>query len=1030
MKDYTHQPNQPDSELSPIPETSKEESSSPAATSSANPHSLRSRGFFLGAATLVSLSAVVAAFALFLPASVVAATPSTSSVHEETEAGPTNKPDLPVTSKPEPLTEAAAYPQVLQLSGYEIVKHEPQFEEWKDQKLIRGRMAISMQKQGDDEPLRYVSIEFEADAIVDQGQVRMGARRITRWVFVDDLSEKEQSDFKKILVSATDLQSPVTMPLDKFTTNIARSKDMAKNADVNLSPPPIFYSDKPAVLVAFMGEPDFKAVDAKTNKVLFALNTNWDLLMDVSSSTYYLLIGDGWIKTKNLDGDRWKIVQTLPASFAALPDDDNWKDVKQALNAKPFEIVPRVFISKQPGELIETQGAPEMSPVSGTALLYVKNTESDVFFYPSDTQYYYLVEGRWFRSPQLSGPWKSATFDLPEEFAKIPKDPKKSDVLASVAGTDEAERAAIRAAIPQTATVKRSETTLEVIYDGEPQFELIKGSQDVHYAVNTDNDVFYSNSRYYSCYQGVWFESGYPTGPWDVCDEVSPDIYTIPASAPQHNVTYVRVYNSTPSTVQVGYTSGYSGQYLINNLLVFGAGYWLGYHGSHHHHYYRHWYRPSYVGWGCGSRWSWRYHGYYRSNYWGYGPYGGCVRPTLYRSGHYYRPYHRYGHYRSGYHRPAYSPWRSPVVRKSVAHRPRSRPIPYSHWKNKGVSIDDRLARKHYKRPVTRPGQYPGIGKPSKRPSQGISQRPVQLPAYRPVLRPSKKPVVRPGVRPIPGVKPGKKPRTRPSVKPMPGYKPGKKPSLRPSVKPVPEPGYKPGKKPTVRPGVKPRHEYNPGKKPSARPSVKPVPQPGGKPGKKPNVRPGVKPRHESEYKPGKRPSTRPSVKPIPQPGKKPSVRPGVKPRHESGYKPDKNPSTRPSVKPVPSRKPVYRPTPKPSYKPVPRPTPKPKAKYKPAPKPKYKPIPRSTYRPTPKPKYKPAPRPTYRPSPKPKYKPAPRSTYRPTPKAKYKPTARPTYRPAPKPAYNPTPRPTYRPAPTATGPAKGSSHSKKYRRR
>jgi len=931
----------------------------------------------------------------------------------------------PISGKTEALTNAP-YPQSVQLEGYEIIKYQPQLEEWIGQKSLKGRMAMSMQKSGSEDDPKYVSVEYLAATTLDGGKVKIGPRRITRWVFVDQLNESQQFEFKRILTKAMDLQTPQVVALDEMNANLERSKDLAKDADVNLSPPPIFYSEKPAVLLAFMGEPDFKAVDPKTNKVLFALNTNWDLLMDVASSTYYLLIGDGWVKTKNLNTGPWEIVKSVPSSFATLPDDENWKDVKKALKAQPFELVPQVFISKQPGELIETQGAPQMSPVSGTSLLYVKNTESDVFFYSGDAHYYYLVEGRWFKAKQLIGPWESATFDLPKEFAKIPKDHRKADILASVPGTDEAERAAVRATIPQTATVKRSETTLTVTYDGEPKFELIQGSENVMYAVNTENDVFFSNDRYYSCYQGVWFESGSPLGPWDVCDNVPEDIYSIPASAPQHNVTYVRVYNSTPSTVQVGYTSGYSGQYLIRGLLVFGAGYWLGHHS--HHHYYHHWYRPSYIGWGCGSRWSWRYHGYYRPHYWGYGPYGGCVRPTLYHGGHYYRPYHRYGHYRPGYHHPAYSPWRPPV-----AHRPHPRPVPYSHWRGKGVRLDDRMARNHYnKRPVNRPGQYPTIGKPSKRPGSGILQRPqpVQRPAYRPTLRPSKKPVVRPGGSPMPGYKPGKKPGRRPSIrpeiKPMPGYKPGKKPSLRPSVKPVPTPGIKPGRKPSIRPETKPMPTpgKKPGRKPSIRPETKPMPTPGKKPGRKPSIRPETKP--SPGYKPGKKPGNKPSLRPSlkPMPTKKPSYRPAPRPtvKPVPTRKPSYKPTPRPAVRPVPTKKPSYRPAPRPTVKPVPtrkssykpRATPVPRSNYRPAPKPSYKPTPKRSYRPAPKPSYRPTPRSNYKPAPRPSYKPAPRPSYKPTPRSSYKPTPRPSSRPAPRPSYRPTPRPAYTPPPSS----------------
>jgi len=751
----------------------------------------------------------------------------------------------------------ATFPQVFDAGTHEIVKYQPQIDEWKDFKFLKARMAVSIQKKGSEDEPKYISIEFEADTTVDKENevVYIGPRKVSKWTFVDAKDEAEEEALKKILVKAGNAKTPIKVSLAAMVASVEQSEVMTRDITVNLDPPPIFYADGPAVMVSFMGEPDFKAVDPKKNKVLFALNTNWDILMDVASSTYYLLIEDGWVKTQDLQKGPWALVDKLPASFSDLPDDDNWKDVRAALKPQPFETVPKVFVSNRPAELIETEGAPKMSPISGTKLMFISNTESDIFFLSTDSYYYYLVEGRWFKSKSLSTGWKAATMDLPEEFAKIPEDHEKGYVLASVQGSDVAEAAAVKASIPETATIERKDASVEVEYEGEPQFEPIKGSKDVQYAVNTENDVFLSNAKYYCCYQGAWFESASPAGPWIACDSVDKAIYTIPASAPQHNVTYVQVYNSTPTTVQYGYTSGYTGQYLFRGLLLFGAGYWIGSHNSHYH--YNHWYRPSYIGWGCGARWGW-HGGYHRPCRWGYGPYGGGVRPVHYRPGHgYHRPHHYYGHNRPGHSRPGYSPWRPPG-----GHRPGVRPVPYGSWGNK-AKLDNRMARNRYNR------------------SRDSVLRPVTRPSTRPNLRPVTRPVGKPGVRP--GVKPG----VRPGVKPgggasiLPATRPGTRPSKRPDVyvgkdgkiykkdkggkwQQRDKSGWKDSKVPT-RPSTRPG-----GGGSGVRPGVKPTPRPGVKPGGggsvRPTPRPSVKPKPRPSVKPKPRPTPRPSVKPTPRP--------------------------------------------------------------------------------------------------------------------------------------------------------------------
>jgi hypothetical protein len=73
-------------------------------------------------------------------------------------------------------------------------------------------------------------------------------------------------------------------------------------------------------------------------------------------------------------------------------------------------------------------------------------------------------------------------------------------------------------------------------------------------------------------------------------------IYSIPPSSPVHYVTYVRVYSSTPSTVFVGYTSGYYGTVMsTDGVVVYGTGYpYPVYVGTY-------WYPPPYYTYGYGA---------------------------------------------------------------------------------------------------------------------------------------------------------------------------------------------------------------------------------------------------------------------------------------------------------------------------------------------------------------------------------------------------------------------------------------------
>ena len=108
-------------------------------------------------------------------------------------------------------------------------------------------------------------------------------------------------------------------------------------------------------------------------------------------------------------------------------------------------------------------------------------------------------------------------------------------------GTQQAAEAVLLAQVPQIARVNKNEIKApEVIYQGEPQYEIIQQT-NLQRAVNTDKDIIKVGDLYYMCFQGVWFMSRTPTGPWTLATSVPKEIYQIPVSSPSHSVTYVTV---------------------------------------------------------------------------------------------------------------------------------------------------------------------------------------------------------------------------------------------------------------------------------------------------------------------------------------------------------------------------------------------------------------------------------------------------------------------------------------------------------
>jgi uncharacterized membrane protein YgcG len=261
-------------------------------------------------------------------------------------------------------------------------------------------------------------------------------------------------------------------------------------------------------------------------------------------------------------------------------------------------------------------------------LSWVTNSDSDIFYYAPTSQWYFLVSGRWFSAAALgTGPWTYATTSLPADFANIPSDSPRAAVLSSVPGTPEADEAVAQAQMPHKADVDIATTTVNVVYGGPPQFSPITGTT-MQYATNTSYQVIQVNGMYYVVSNGVWFVSQSPNGPFAVATSVPQVVYTIPPSSPMYNVTYVQIYDVTPTTVTVGYTSGYNGAYVAAGVVMLGVGMAMAY--SYHPYYppgygYPVYYHPPYPYTGYGYHAAYNpYTGAYAHGYSAYGPYGGA----------------------------------------------------------------------------------------------------------------------------------------------------------------------------------------------------------------------------------------------------------------------------------------------------------------------------------------------------------------------------------------------------------------------
>lgn len=516
---------------------------------------------------------------------------------------------------------------------------------------LQAKAAISVLESGKTDPV-FGMAWLKATTNSNGSRVQVEQAQIENIKLPGETSDDKLDDYTNALeqyigqgsvsFAQSDLQS--SLDLNNQQTQLSQQ--------INNTPPKVLYSNTPSILVLIDGAPKLQrnsewGVDAVVNTPFTIIKNN--------DGRFYLYGGKHWYTASSATGPyalTTQVSQNL--NNIAQQVNDASKDNNGTAKETDENVMYKIVVSTEPAELIQTNGEANFAPVSGTDLLYVSNSEDDIFMDVQSQQYYVLISGRWYKSKTLSGQWQYVASDkLPQDFASIPEGSPKDNVLASVAGTQASQEALQEAEIPQTAKVDRQQAKADVVYDGDPQFEDIDGT-DMDYAVNTSASVIRWRGRYYSVDNGIWFESYSAIGPWTVAVVRPSVIALIPPRYPVYYMKYVYIYDVTPDYVWMGYTPGYLNTFICGPTIVYGTGYY-------YRPWYRHYYFPRPYTWGFNIRYNpwfgWGFGFNYNAGWfhtsigyghpWGYG-YGGWWGPRVYRPSYCYAPYRTHGGYYGG----------------------------------------------------------------------------------------------------------------------------------------------------------------------------------------------------------------------------------------------------------------------------------------------------------------------------------------------------------------------------------------------
>src|SRR5436309_5381946 len=225
-------------------------------------------------------------------------------------------------------------------------------------------------------------------------------------------------------------------PVKKLPRDVSKvPQDKQWSALKKIIPPPaksggvtpaVFYSDKPAEVILFDGQPVYAQVP--DTQLTYATNTDSVVFVFTPTQQFYYLTAGRWFSAMDLQGPWTYATSDLPADFAKIPLNSPASAIlasvpgtEEAKDAVLLAQVPTTITVNQKEAAtkvkVEYAGDPKFEPIKGTSMAYATNTADKVI--KVGDVYYLCLQGVWFMSPNATGPWTTCT-SVPQEIYTIP----------------------------------------------------------------------------------------------------------------------------------------------------------------------------------------------------------------------------------------------------------------------------------------------------------------------------------------------------------------------------------------------------------------------------------------------------------------------------------------------------------------------------------------------------------------------------------------------------------------------------------
>ena len=190
--------------------------------------------------------------------------------------------------------------------------------------------------------------------------------------------------------------------------------------------PAIVLRTSPAELLQSEGDPEFEPIEGTS--LLFMSNTADDILMNIDTQEYFILVAGRWYRSKSLTEGPWTFVEPdqIPGGFSDIPANSDMASVRSSVagtqEAKEAildnQIPQTAEVDRKEAKLeIAYDGKPKFEKVGETGMKYAVNTDKSVL--QIDKRYYCCDNAIWFESDSPTGPWIVSVV-VPDQVQEIP----------------------------------------------------------------------------------------------------------------------------------------------------------------------------------------------------------------------------------------------------------------------------------------------------------------------------------------------------------------------------------------------------------------------------------------------------------------------------------------------------------------------------------------------------------------------------------------------------------------------------------